>query len=152
MRAVAFCFRLCLLCRRSLCGLLGVVALAAEQGPYGVQASVAAACGLFPDQGSNPSPELAGRLLTTEPPGKSCFFFFFCGGGFLIAEHSIVCTFHTSNLILLSNCSCHICVYIYINFVYYSEGYNAVVRRSRYHPCNHKCYGLVTGGRQTLVK
>lgn len=62
----AFCFQLCLLCRRFLCGLLSVVALAAEQGPYGVQTSVATACGVFLDQGSNPSPELAGRLLTTE--------------------------------------------------------------------------------------
>lgn len=69
----------------------------------------------------------------------------------LIAKHSIVCTFHTSSLILLSNCSCRICVCIYINFVYYSEGYNAVTRKSRYNPCNHECYGLVTGGRQTLV-
>ena len=31
-----------------------------------------AACGIFPDQGSNPwSPALAGRFLTTAPPGKS---------------------------------------------------------------------------------
>ena len=30
-----------------------------------------AACGIFPDQGSNPCPPaLAGRLPTTEPPGK----------------------------------------------------------------------------------
>ena len=28
------------------------------------------ACAFFPDQGSNPSPELAGRFFTTEPPGK----------------------------------------------------------------------------------
>lgn len=69
---------LCLLCRLFLCGLLGVVALVVEQGHYGVRGSVAAACGIFPDQGSDLSPELAGRLLATEPPGKSCFLFFFC--------------------------------------------------------------------------
>ena len=28
------------------------------------------ACGIFPDQGSNPSPALAGGFLTTVPPGK----------------------------------------------------------------------------------
>ena len=28
------------------------------------------ACGMFPDQGSNPCP-VAGRFFTTEPPGKS---------------------------------------------------------------------------------
>ena len=33
--------------------------------------SCSAACGIFPDQGSNPvSPALAGRLSTTAPPGK----------------------------------------------------------------------------------
>ena len=32
--------------------------------------SCSTACGIFPDQGSNPSPELAGRFLATAPPGK----------------------------------------------------------------------------------
>ena len=48
--------------------------------------SCSAACGIFPDQGSNPCPALAGRFPTTAPPGKPsslffclCFFFsFFC--------------------------------------------------------------------------
>ena len=29
------------------------------------------ACGIFPDQGLNESPGLAGEFFTTEPPGKS---------------------------------------------------------------------------------
>ena len=34
--------------------------------------SCSTACGIFPDQGSNPlSPALEGRFLTTAPPGKS---------------------------------------------------------------------------------
>ena len=38
-------------------------------GPRGLQASVVALCGLFPDQGSEPtSPAVAGRFLTTGPP------------------------------------------------------------------------------------
>ena len=28
--------------------------------------------GIFPNQGSNPSPVLTGRFFTTEPPGKPC--------------------------------------------------------------------------------
>ena len=32
--------------------------------------SCPAACGIFLDQGSNQSPALQGRFLTTEPPGK----------------------------------------------------------------------------------
>ena len=32
------------------------------------------ACGIFSDQGPNPSPTLAGGFLTTEPPEKSSFF------------------------------------------------------------------------------
>ena len=32
--------------------------------------SYSKACGIFPDQGSNPSPALAGGFFTTEPPGK----------------------------------------------------------------------------------
>ena len=32
--------------------------------------SCSAACGIFPDQASNPCPALAGRLSTTAPPGK----------------------------------------------------------------------------------
>ena len=31
--------------------------------------------GVFPDQGSNPSPALAGRFFSTGPPGKSSFSF-----------------------------------------------------------------------------
>ena len=38
--------------------------------------SCCVASGIFPDQGSTLSPELAGRLLITEPPGKPDFFFF----------------------------------------------------------------------------
>ena len=38
------------------------------QGP-----SCSAACGIFPDQGSNPA--LAGRFSTTAPPGKPYFIF-----------------------------------------------------------------------------
>ena len=35
-----------------------------------------AACGIFPDQGSNPvSPALAGGFFTTGPPGKSTVLF-----------------------------------------------------------------------------
>ena len=39
--------------------------------------SCSAACGIFPDQGSNPvSPALVGGFLTIVPPGKSfCPFF-----------------------------------------------------------------------------
>ena len=38
--------------------------------------SCSTACGLFPDQGSNPVfPALAGRFLTTAPPGKPGNFF-----------------------------------------------------------------------------
>ena len=33
--------------------------------------SCSATCGIFPDQGLNPCPALAGRFLTTRPPGKS---------------------------------------------------------------------------------
>ena len=33
--------------------------------------SCSAACGIFPDQGLNPCPALAGGFLTTAPPGKS---------------------------------------------------------------------------------
>ena len=46
-------------------------------GSVGVELgfSVSMACEIFPDQGSNPwSPALAGRFLTTGPPGKSCSF------------------------------------------------------------------------------
>ena len=32
--------------------------------------SCSAACGIFPDQGLNQSPALAGGFFTTEPPGK----------------------------------------------------------------------------------
>ena len=32
--------------------------------------SCSTACGIFLDQGLNPSPALAGRFSTTEPPGK----------------------------------------------------------------------------------
>ena len=35
------------------------------------------ACEIFLDQGLNPFPELAGRFLTTEPPGKLLSFTFF---------------------------------------------------------------------------
>ena len=35
----------------------------------GAQACGSVACGIFPDQGSNPN-LLAGRFFTTEPPGK----------------------------------------------------------------------------------
>ena len=41
--------------------------------------SCSAACGILPDQGSNPCP-LAGRFSTTAPPGKPCmldFYFIF---------------------------------------------------------------------------
>ena len=39
--------------------------------------SCSAACGIFPDQGSNPCPPaLAGGFLTTVPPGKSLFILF----------------------------------------------------------------------------
>ena len=38
--------------------------------------SRSAACGIFPDQGSNPSPALAGRFSTTAPPGKPCHFLY----------------------------------------------------------------------------
>ena len=42
----------------------------------GAWASCSAACGIFPDQGSNPCPlALAGRFLTTVPPGKSLSYF-----------------------------------------------------------------------------
>ena len=38
--------------------------------------SCSAACGIFPDQGSNPCPSaLAGRFSTTAPPGKPYFYF-----------------------------------------------------------------------------
>ena len=33
--------------------------------------SCSAACGIFPDQGSNCAPVMAGGFLTTAPPGKS---------------------------------------------------------------------------------
>ena len=32
--------------------------------------SCSMACGIFPDQGLNVSPALAGRFFTPEPPGK----------------------------------------------------------------------------------
>ena len=32
--------------------------------------SCSAACGIFPDQGWNPSPALIGKLFTTEPQGS----------------------------------------------------------------------------------
>ena len=39
--------------------------------------SCSAACGMFPDQGSNPCPlALAGRFSTAAPPGKPLFYFF----------------------------------------------------------------------------
>ena len=39
--------------------------------------SCSEACGILPDQGSNPvSLALAGGFFTTEPPGKSCSFVF----------------------------------------------------------------------------
>ena len=34
--------------------------------------SFSVACGIFPDQGLNPCPVLAGGFLTTAPPGKPC--------------------------------------------------------------------------------
>ena len=40
--------------------------------------SCSTACGIFPDQGSDPCPPaLAGGFLTTVPPGKSLMMFFF---------------------------------------------------------------------------
>ena len=57
------------------CGLSGVA--------HGLGCSVA--CQIFSDQGQNPSPELAGRLLSSAPPGKS-FPFGFILRKFLCAQ------------------------------------------------------------------
>ena len=37
--------------------------------------SCSAACGIFSDQGSNPSPAPARGIFTTEPPGKQALYF-----------------------------------------------------------------------------
>ena len=63
-------------------GLLSAVAFVEERALY-VAGSVVVmhgfsclmACELFTDQGSNPSPALAGGLLTTGSPGKSLPYF-----------------------------------------------------------------------------
>ena len=50
----------------SIVGLLGAqTSVVAAPGP-----SCSSACGIFPNQGSNLSPALAGKFLTTEPPRK----------------------------------------------------------------------------------
>ena len=70
----------------SSCGERGPLFIAVR-GPLTVTASLvaehrlqtrrlscSAACGIFPDQGSNPCPPaLAGRLSTTAPPGKPLY-------------------------------------------------------------------------------
>ena len=61
-----------------VCGLTALASLVTEHRLW-AQASVvvghglscSSACGILPDQGSNPSSELAGGFLTTGPPGKS---------------------------------------------------------------------------------
>lgn len=55
---------------------------------------------------------------------------------FFIAQHSIVCT-----LILR-----FFSVYCFVYFLYSSEGYDAVIGKSRYNTCNHEFYGLVSWG------
>ena len=58
----------------SRCGAQALGAQAQELWRMDLVAlSCSAACGIFPDQGSNPfvSPALAGVFLTTVPPGKS---------------------------------------------------------------------------------
>ena len=63
----------------AVCGLLTVVAsLVVGHRLWGTgsvvvvcRPSCSKACGIFPDQGSNLSPALAGRFLTTGPLGKS---------------------------------------------------------------------------------
>ena len=59
--------------------LIAVAYLVAEHRLQGVQASVVVvhglacpmACGIFPGQDRTHTPALAGRFLTTGPPGKS---------------------------------------------------------------------------------
>ena len=47
--------------------------------------SCSTACGIFPDQGSNPCPPaLAGRFSTTAPPGKPPVCMFLCGHTFSV--------------------------------------------------------------------
>ena len=57
-------------CDFSCCGACALGALASVVVTHRLSSSKA--CRIFPDQGSNPvSPALAGRFLTTRPPGKS---------------------------------------------------------------------------------
>ena len=91
-------------------------------GPWGLQASVlvlcglscSMACGLFPDQGSEPtSPALAGGLLTTGPPGKSveCVFFIW-----MDTDYSHVLSIEYS---AAANTGVHVCFQIVVSSKYY---------------------------------
>ena len=64
--------------------LVAAASLIAEHGLWSTGSvavvhrfSCSMACGIFPDQGSNPSvsPALVGGFFTTEPPGKPLFSF-----------------------------------------------------------------------------
>ena len=56
----------------AVCGLLIAVALGAGvSGAAAHRLTCPMVCGIFPEQGLNLSPALAGRCLTYEPPGKS---------------------------------------------------------------------------------
>ena len=52
--------------------------------------SCPAGCRLFPDHKLNPSPALAGRFFTTEPPGKPGKDFFFFLKAFVTARQSVL--------------------------------------------------------------
>ena len=53
----------------SCCGARALGARASLVVAHGLSCSMA--CGIFPDQGSNPCPLHLGRFLTTAPTGKS---------------------------------------------------------------------------------
>ena len=97
-------------CRVAVLRLPTVVVSLAEHGLSGTHASVvaapglqstgsvvaghgfscSAACGSFPDQGSNPSPALASGFFTTESAGKPCTFFCFNTMYFRTGTHDSV--------------------------------------------------------------
>ena len=49
----------------------GLQALECGLGTCGTWVQLLPTCGVFPDQGSHPSPALANRFLSNTPPGKS---------------------------------------------------------------------------------